>query len=323
MAAVGRWRETWNGSALWLEQWADSFSIGTAALTVRGLADVDGPAGGGNALTAWINKSIGSGTMDARALGHLDATISPIVAGIYPFQASQFNVFGRTTITGNLDFEEPYYVDPPMLLPTKAMTTVSGNLTAGVNKSIGAGTMAVRARAAFPNPVTITSFVAVVKPLFNVTLNARGLVKPTGDIATTSVKSIGSGTMAIRARGALTQTGFAIAAPPPYTHALGDTTLDAVGGLTLVGDPTWIDIPAIDLGALTLGLRGLTTVSTPRLFAGGLFGIEPVTLNAVARVTVRTNISYPGEVYPDTEAVAIYEGLDMQADLEDGNVTTT
>jgi hypothetical protein len=229
---------------------------------------------------------------------------------------------GATTISGTFDFEEPFFVDPPLVLNQSGHATLSATVINMINKSVGTGTLTSRGRVGFAT-ASFGYQVAVIKQLFSVTLAQGGRTTLSGSIGSTSVKSIGSGSMAMGGRSTIGQSGFQIQAPAPYTHPLGSLSLALIGDAQPSGDPISTFFPPHDMGSASMSMSGTVTVSTSRLFAGGLLEFPYVYLYPSAKTSITSRFSYPGETYPDTEAVAVYEGVELQevyADLEGDDV---
>jgi len=310
MSSLIRWQQTWRQPAstplyVDLEGWADSFQLGAVTLAATGHSSIAGN------LTTFITKDIGSGVM--ATTGHLVTTVPGLDFLIPDVPSISGNLIttGRSTIAGNFDFEEPFFVDPPLMLNTTCHSGVSGNVGYYIEKSIGTGQLGVVGHTGFA-PTTIGAFTGIVKSLFSVSTAAVGHTSITGDIASTTIKSIGSGLLQTYGRSTLSQTGFFVDAPPPYTHPIGSGLIPLIGATTVVGDVLSDTTPPFDIGQATMAMQAHQSISVERLFSGGILPLGSVSLTCRGRSTLHMSISYPGVEYPNTEAVAIYEGNEYQ-----------
>jgi hypothetical protein len=319
MSALLKWRQTWYTPGaisymVWGEGWTEAWSLDAGDLVSTGHVAFTAD------LVYGITFDIGSGTMDM--VGHEP----PSVQGLsYPTEfvpsiSGTLDAFGRTTIAGELDFDEPFFVDPPLdVYPTGHMAT-TGTLVMLLNKSIGSGSISnMSGHVAFAT-TSLSYQTAIVKQLFSLSLTTTGRSVVSGTVESTTVKAIGTGSMGMGGRSTIGQSGFQVEAPPPYTHPLGDAVMPLIGGVVATGDPTWQDWPAHDLGSADLVMAGHTSIAADRLFSGGLFVLPDLSLMMSGKTVIRSSFSYPGAIEPPSmEAVAVYEGLEMQemlADLE-------
>jgi hypothetical protein len=311
MTALLKWRKAWTiegGSTAYAdyeETWTEAWAFEAGTLDATGRSTLAGDFELGEIF------DIGSGTMDTVGRGSfLTMSLDYLEPDIHPVSGT-LNTAGRSTVTGNLDFEEPFFVDPPLELNPVGRMVPSATLLTLINKSIGTGAMSTRGRLSFAT-VTLSINVAVTKPLFSVSLSTTGRFTLTADPSATTIKATGAGTMDMSGRSTISQTGFQINAPAPYTHPVGSGALSLIGAVEITGDTSWTDQPPFDFGSASLGLVGHSTVSTPRLFAGGLLSLSSLSIQMRGMTGLRSAFSHPGFDFPGTEAVAVYEGLDMQ-----------
>lgn len=313
MAVLVRWQQTWNPAGpglVWLEGWTEAWPLGSVTLATTGHQGITGNTG----LT--VAKDIGSGTMGM--VGHTTPTTQglsyptefvPSISGTVPS-------VGHAGLTGGIDFEEPIFLDPPLQLVTVSHLGLTATVTYMINKSIGVGALTATAHAGAGTAV-LGWQTAVIKQLFSLSIPVGGRTSLVGSIGTTSVKTMGAGSMGMSGRSTIVQSGFQIQAPAPYTYPLGSLTLSLIGDTSATGDTSWTDQPPHDMGSGDIGISGHMLPTVGRLFAGGLWEMPSLLLATMGRIAPRSGLSYPGETYPDTEAVAVYEGLDMQESFAD------
>lgn len=318
MAALLRWQQTWAASEfVYLETWVDAFSIGSVTLDAIGHSTFVGDTVAHAPLDLVPDEfaTVGRTVILTDGISYQQEDILAI--------AGSLAAGGRTTIEGELDFEEPYFVDPPLILDSAGHSTLVGDVLYLVETSIGPGSEGVHAHLSF-GVTTLNYQIGIVKQLFSVSLAAAGHATASGDLVSTTIKEIGSGVMEMGGRSVITQTGFAIDAPEPYTHPVGSGVMPLVGGTVVTGDVLIDTTPPHDIGAGTMAMTGKSLLSVASIFAGGPYPLLSVQLGLIGRSTLRMGISYPGGEIVQTEIFAVYEGVEMQeasATAEGGSIT--
>lgn len=322
MPATLKWQQIWSQPEttpllLYLQTWTDTFPLGDVTLAATGHATVTGD------LVTYSPFDLGSVTLGTTGHSFL------ATAGVsYPIEdvlaiAGSYAMVGHSSISGNLDFEEPFFVDPPLELDPVAYASVAGDFLLLISKSIGTGQIGASAKTGFA-PTAITYQIGITKPLLAVSLAGSGHVIISGDLVATTVKEIGSGVMAATGRSTVAQTGFTIDAPEPFTHPIGTGLFPLVAASTLAGDVLVDLTPPHDIGAATMSVSGHSALSVLSLFAGGPYPLLSVSLGMAGKTMLSMGISYPGAEEVSTEIFAIYEGVEMQeasATLEGGPIS--
>lgn len=324
MSALLRWRQSWGSAGgapvlLYGEGWTEGWALAPDEFATTGRVTLTADLVYGQVF------DIGSGALDmtGHAVFPITTTITAQMENVLGLDPPPFAMTGRATLTADLDFEEPYFIDPPLELHGSGHVTLAGTVTPLVLKSIGSGVLPARGRTAF-GVVSFGYLSGVVKPLFGLTLTTTGRSTVTGSISSTTVKIMGAGSMGMSGRSTIAQSGFSVEAPPPYTHPLGSGMLPLIGDVVPIGDVVATDFPATDLGSLTLDVVAHATLATSRLFSGGVVSLPAASLALHGKTQLWSAFSYPGTMeFPEGEAVAVYEGTDMQeahADLEGDDI---